>query len=209
MFDLNDRRLYLCTPLRDDLSTFVSDVVRGGVDIVQLREKDAPAAEVLKAALELRRICRDLNVPFIVNDRPDMALDVDADGVHVGQDDVPVADARKLLGPKAIIGLSTHSHAEFDAGLLTSATYLSAGPIVPTPTKPGRAGTGPQFVQYATSRATRPVFLTGGVTPEVVSELASLGVERFVVVRWLTEADDPFRRAQELRRAIDEHVLVR
>ena len=204
VFDISERSLYLCTPLRDDLLSFVFDVVTSGVDIVQLREKDADARVLLAAARELATLCADLGVPFILNDRPDLALECGADGVHVGQDDAPVSLCRRLLGPEAIIGLSTHADEEFDRALGDDVTYLSAGPVEATPTKPGRPGTGVSYVASAAARSRVPVFVTGGVTPESIPVLAARGVHHFVVVRYLTQASRPSEAARALRHAIDE-----
>ncbi len=201
-FDLSKRHLYLCTSIRDDLTAFVSDVVRGGVDIVQLREKTATARAIVSCATELRKVTSDLGVPFIINDRPDIALEVGADGVHVGQDDVDVSLVRKIL-PAAIVGLSTHSSSELEDSLLKDADYISAGPIVPTPTKPGRSGTGIGYVQKASALSPKPVFATGAVQPAAIPELVTHGVRHFVVVRYLTQSDNPYRSALELRTAID------
>ena len=201
---LGDRCLYLCTPDRPDLERFIAACIRGGVDIVQLREKELDARPLLERARLALRVCRGLGVPFIMNDRPDLALEVGADGVHVGQDDAPPSLCRKLLGPDAIIGYSTHATAELDAALDEPVDYLSAGPVVPTPTKPGRAGTGLDYVRYAAERATRPWFVTGGATPETVGDIALAGARRFVVVRWLTESSDPEGAARALRTAIDQ-----
>jgi thiamine-phosphate pyrophosphorylase len=151
----------------------------------------------------LRRLCGDHGVPFILNDRPDLALEAGSDGVHVGQDDAPPVLARRILGPTAIIGLSTHSPADLDGALTEPVDYLSAGPVVATPTKPGRPGTGEGYAALATERSPWPVFVTGGGTPETVPGLAEAGVRHFVVVRWLTEAGDPEKAARALRQAID------
>jgi thiamine-phosphate pyrophosphorylase len=142
-------------------------------------------------------------VPFIVNDSPELALDADADGVHVGQEDVSVAACRMLLGPDAIVGLSTHSDQEFEDALSHDATYFSAGPIVETPTKLGRAGTGVDYAVRSQGRTDKPVFVTGGVNANTVGELVSAGLRHFVVVRALTEANDPGASAKELRTALD------
>ena len=200
------RRLYLCTPLRDDLPTFVAEAIAGGVDIVQLREKHADAATILSAARVLNAICEDVDVPFILNDRPDLALELGCSGVHVGQDDAPVSLCRQILGPDAIVGLSTHAPHELEVGMTTSATYLSAGPIEATPTKPGRAGTGRGYAVSATRLAEVPVFVTGGVSAETIPSRVAAGLEHFVVVRALTEATDPRRAAAELRDAIDRTI---
>jgi thiamine-phosphate pyrophosphorylase len=200
---LGARRLYLCTPARPDLERFLEACITGGVDIVQLRDKQLEARPLLEVARRVRRVCHDHGVPFILNDRPDLALEVEADGVHVGQDDAPPTLARRLLGPDAIVGLSTHTPAELDATHHAPVDYVSAGPVSPTPTKPGRRGTGVGYIAHAAAHSVHPFFVTGGVSPESVRELLSVGARRFVVVRWLTEARDPRVAARVLRDAID------
>ena len=153
-----------------------------------------------------RDVCRDHAVPFVLNDRPDLALEVGADGVHVGQDDAPPSLARRIMGPHALVGLSTHDRGQLEASLEDPIDYISAGPVTPTPTKPGRPGTGLGYVSWASELSARPVFVTGGVTPETVREMVDAGGRRFVVVRYLTEADDPEGRARTLRRAIDAAI---
>jgi thiamine-phosphate pyrophosphorylase len=199
---LGDRCLYLCTADRPDLAEFLAACIRGGVDIVQLRDKVLDARPLLARAAVARAVCHDHGVPFILNDRPDLALECGADGVHVGQDDAPPALARRLLGPDAIVGFSTHAPAELDAAATEPVDYLSAGPVEPTPTKPGRPGVGIGYVSYAARQSAHPFFVTGGVTPETVPAMAAAGATRFVVVRWLTEAADPEAAARELRAAI-------
>jgi thiamine-phosphate pyrophosphorylase len=203
---VGDRRLYLCTADRLDLAAFLTACIEGGVDIVQLRDKQLDARPLLARAALARDVCHAHGVPFILNDRPDLALEAGADGVHVGQDDAPPALARRLLGPDAIVGFSTHAPVELDAAAGEPADYLSAGPVSPTPTKPGRAGTGLEYLTYAATHASRPWFVTGGVTPETVPAMVAAGARRFVVVRYLTEADDPGRAARSLRDAIDTAV---
>jgi thiamine-phosphate pyrophosphorylase len=203
---LGVRCLYLCTPVRPDLEAFVAACVDGGVDVVQLREKHLDDRQLVERARRVARVCADLGVPFIVNDRPDLALECGADGVHVGQDDPPPARARRTLGPDALVGLSTHTPAQLEASKNEPVDYVSAGPVNPTPTKPGRPGTGVAYAGFATRHAGRPVFVTGGVTPESIPELAAAGAMRFVVVRYLTEAADPRAAAIALRQAIAEHV---
>jgi len=203
VLELKSRNLYLCVAHRDDMVTFLPAVLRGGVDVVQLREKDLPD-ELRRATARLMvPICRDFAVPFIMNDSPELALEVEADGVHVGQDDVSVARCRDLLGPDAIIGLSTHSSEEFDGALSQDASYFSAGPIVATPTKPGRSGTGVDYAVACQRRSDRPVFVTGGVTDQNVAELVTAGLRHFVVVRYLAQAPDPEAAARALREALD------
>ncbi|MDP8976082.1 MAG: thiamine phosphate synthase [Actinomycetota bacterium] len=197
------RRLYLCTPDRSDLSSFLAACIRGGVDVIQLRDKALEARTVVERARLAMSVCRDHDVPFILNDRPDLALEVGADGVHVGQDDAPPTLARRILGPDAIVGLSTHTPAELDASAVEPVDYVSTGPVEPTPTKPGRPGAGLGYLTYAARNAAHPFFVTGGVTPGTVDPMVAAGARRFVVVRWLTEAADPEANARELSRVID------
>ncbi len=202
MPDLGNRRLYLCVGWREDMAGFLASALRGGVDVVQLREKDRPLETLAPLARDMAAICRDAGVPFIVNDSPELAREWGADGVHVGQDDVSVAHCREVLGERAIVGLSTHAPEEFAAGLAQAATYLSAGPINPTPTKPGRPGTGLDYAVACERASDRPVFVTGGVTADNIGSLVSAGLRRFVVVRALTEASDPEREARRISRAL-------
>jgi thiamine-phosphate pyrophosphorylase len=204
-----DASLYLCTADRPDLESFLAACIRGGVDIVQLRDKSLDARPLLARARLALGVCRDLGVPFVLNDRPDLALDVGADGVHVGQDDAPPSLARRLLGPDAIVGYSTHAPAELDAALDEPVDYVSVGPVAATPTKPGRPGTGLDYVRYAAQTATVPWFVTGGAAPDTVAAMAAAGARRFVAVRWLTESTDPEGAARALRRAIDAQSEVR
>ena len=162
---IGDRRLYLCTPDRPGLADFVTACIAGGVDIVQLRDKQLEAKPLLERARLVGAVCAEAGVPFILNDRPDLALEVGADGVHVGQEDAPVGLARRILGPDAIVGLSTHGPDDLERAVAADVTYISAGPVEPTPTKPGRPGTGLAYLRLAVERAPVPVFVTGGVTP--------------------------------------------
>ena len=203
MSALDHRHLYLCVAHRDDLATFLPAVLRGGVDVVQLREKVLDDESRIADARTMMPICRDFGVPFIMNDSPELAVEVGADGVHVGQEDASVAHCRALLGHDAIVGLSTHSRDEFDDALNQSATYFSAGPIAATPTKPGRVGTGVTYAVTSQARSDRPVFVTGGVNAENIAELVAAGLRHFVVVRALTEASDPESAARRIRSQLD------
>ena len=206
---LAGRRLYLCTPDRPDLLAFVTACVDGGVDVVQLRDKDQEAGPLLERATVLCARCRELGVPFIVNDRPDLALGCGADGVHVGQDDIPAELARRILGPDAVIGLSTHDPAQLAASVGAPVDYVSAGPVQATPTKPGRPGVGLGYVTRAVAGAGRPVFVTGGANPMTVAAIVAAGADRVVAVRWLTEAADPEGAARALRTALDQALAGR
>jgi thiamine-phosphate pyrophosphorylase len=195
-------RLYLVCDAQPD--EFVRAALDGGVDLVQLRCKDASDAEVARAAARFKAVCSEHGALFIVNDRPDLALAADADGVHVGQDDAPVAEARRLLGEERIVGLSTHSPAQVDAAREQPVDYIAVGPVHETPTKPGRPAVGLELVRYAAAKATVPFFAIGGINPDNVDAVASAGAERIVVVRALTQAHDPGDVAQRLRAAVSE-----
>ncbi|MDA8398155.1 MAG: thiamine phosphate synthase [Actinomycetota bacterium] len=207
-FSMAERRLYLCIGLRPDLEDTVRAAVAGGVDVVQLREKVAEAAPIMRAAERLKEICARAGVPFFVNDRVDLAYAVGADGVHLGQGDIPPATAREMLGDDVLIGRSTHAPQELLAALSEPVDYLSAGPVEATPTKPGRQGTGLDYLRFATARSTLPVFVTGGVTPDRVALLVDAGASHFVVVRYVADAPDPEKAARALRTAIDREIRV-
>ena len=204
--DLARRRLYLCTPDRPDLERFVEACLQGGVDVVQLRDKELDEDRLVDRARALGAVCAAHGVPFVVNDHPDLAVEAGAAGVHVGQDDVPAKVARAVVGSDRLVGLSTHHPDELEAATGEPVDYLSAGPVVPTPTKPGRPGTGLDYVRLATRRSPVPVWITGGVTPTAVPDLVAAGARHFVVVRWLTGSDDPERAARALRTAIDDAI---
>ncbi|HEX3542586.1 MAG TPA: thiamine phosphate synthase [Acidimicrobiales bacterium] len=203
MADLAGRRLYLCTEDRADLASFLAACIRGGVDVVQLRDKELEALPLLRRAEVAIDVCRQFGVPFILNDRPDLALACRADGVHVGQDDAPPWLAREILGPGALVGRSTHAPAELRAAAGEPVDYLSAGPVNPTPTKPGRPGTGLGYLELVRREAALPWFVTGGVTPQTVAAMMAAGARRFVAVRYLTAAADPEAQARRLVDAID------
>jgi thiamine-phosphate pyrophosphorylase len=206
MPSLDGRRLYLCTPDRPDLARFVEQCIAGGVDVVQLRERQLPDRRLVGRAAMLAEVCAEAGVPFIVNDRPDVAVAAGADGVHVGQDDLPAAVARRIVGEGRIVGLSTHSPAELDASTGEPVDYVSAGPVVPTPTKPGRPGVGLGYLGYAVAHAGRPVWVTGGASPATVGDMVAAGARHVVVVRWLTESAHPEAAARELRSALDAAI---
>jgi thiamine-phosphate pyrophosphorylase len=209
---LHTRRLYLCTADRPDLEPFLAACISGGVDIVQLREKELDDRALVERGRLARAVCADHGVPFILNDRPDLVAEMGADGVHVGQDDMAPVATRSVVGPDALVGLSSHATRELDTALggpdgpPAPIDYISAGPVSATPTKPGRPGTGLGYVGEAVARAPWPVWITGGVAPDTVGAMLDAGARHFVVVRWLTEAADPAAHAHDLRRAIDEGI---
>ncbi len=200
---LRGARLYLCTADRPDLAQFVTAVCEAGVDIVQLRDKELADQALLERAAVARDAAHAAGALFVLNDRPDLAAACEADGVHVGQDDVPAEVARKIVGPDTLVGLSTHAPEELAASASEPVDYISAGPVEPTPTKPGRPGTGLDYIRLAADRSLHPFFVTGGVSPATLPAIAAAGATRFVVVRALTEAADPAAVAKELRRILD------
>jgi thiamine-phosphate pyrophosphorylase len=191
-----DARLYLITGARPDLESFLEAAVRGGVDLVQLREKALADGELLPVLEEARSITRRLGVPLVVNDRPDLAVLVGADYVHLGQDDLPAAAARRFGIP---VGLSTHSPAELDRA---EADYVGVGPVHATPTKEGRPAVGLELVRYAAEHARVPWFAIGGIDAGNVADVVAAGATRVAVVRAIGDADDPERAAAELRAAL-------
>jgi thiamine-phosphate pyrophosphorylase len=191
-----DERLYLIAPARDDLAEFLEAAVRGGVDIVQIREKALADADLLPRLELAREITRKLRVPLVVNDRPDLARLCEADFVHVGQDDLPVAAARRL---DVAVGQSTHAPQEIDAA---EADYIGVGPVFATPTKEGRPAVGLELVRYAATHAHQPWFAIGGIDETNVAEVVAAGATRIAVVRAIGDAPDPERAARQLRRAL-------
>jgi thiamine-phosphate pyrophosphorylase len=182
------------------------EALAGGVDMVQLREKALADEAILRAAAQFRRACDDHGALFWLNDRPDLALRCEADGVHLGQEDMPVAEARALVGPDVLIGLSTHAEGQFDAGVESEADELSVGPVYETPTKEGRPAAGPEYVRYAAARAgvTKPWFAIGGIDLGNVRDVLAAGAERIIVVRAIRDAADPRAAAAALRAALEE-----
>jgi thiamine-phosphate pyrophosphorylase len=200
MTDLRERlaaaRLYLCTDgrrARGDLVPFLDAALSGGVDIVQLREKGLEAGEELRLLSVFADACRRHGSLLAVNDRADVALAAGADVLHLGQDDLPVPVARQILGPGPLIGRSSHSPAQSSvAAGEEGVDYFCAGPLWTTPTKPGRPATGLELLSSVVSLgASRPWFAIGGISLARLDSVLSAGATRVVVVRAITEADDP------------------
>jgi thiamine-phosphate pyrophosphorylase len=199
-------RLYLITDARPALKPFelfLEAAVGGGVDMVQLRDRELDDAELLRVAIRGAAVCSRLGVPFIVNDRADIAVLAGADGVHLGQSDVPPSAARRIVGPGAIIGLSTHSPEQIDAAEREPADYIGVGPIHATPTKPGRPAVGPALVRYAAAHYSRPFFAIGGLEPSNVAEVVAAGGRSVSVLRWISQAHDPQSAARAMVAALD------
>jgi thiamine-phosphate pyrophosphorylase len=201
---LRTARLYLCCEARprgEDPEPLLAAALRGGVDIVQLREKSLPRREIELAAQTFRRLCDNHSALFIVNDDPDLARACDADGVHVGQDDLAAAEARALLGPDAIIGLSTHSEEQIAAAAEAPVDYISVGPIWETPTKQGRPAVGLELISHAAANPPHPFFAIGGIDSSNASAVIEAGARRLCVVRAVRDATDPAAAAEGLRAA--------
>jgi thiamine-phosphate pyrophosphorylase len=190
---LSKARLYLVC---DASFGGVAEAVRGGVDIVQLRERTLDDWALLEAARRMRAEAHAAGALFLVNDRPDVALLARADGVHVGQDDLPPAAVRELVGLDLLVGLSTHAPAEIDAA--ADVDYIGVGPVHATPTKPGRPAVGLDLVRYAVKNAAAPWFAIGGVDADTAPAVVGAGATRLAVVRAICEAPDPGAAASRL-----------
>lgn len=195
---LHDARLYYICGI-DRLST-VEPALRGGVDIFQLREKHASDDDLLRAAQTARRLCDEHGALFVVNDRPDIAVASGADGVHLGQDDMAVEDARAIVGPELLIGRSTHSPEQVDSA--AGADYIGVGPVHATPTKLGRPAVGVDLVRYAAANARVPFFAIGGLDATTLPNVVRAGATRAAIVRAISEAADPEAAARALRTAL-------
>ncbi|MEU7199085.1 thiamine phosphate synthase [Streptomyces sp. NPDC045470] len=204
---LSDARLYLCTDARKrqgDLVPFLDAVLTSGVDIVQLRDKGMEAAEELAHLKTFADACRRHGKLLAVNDRADVAHAIGSDVLHLGQGDLPVPAARAVLGDDVLIGRSTHAEAEVDAALAEPGVdYFCTGPCWPTPTKPGRHAPGLDLVRYAAvRRPERPWFAIGGIDASNLDQVLDAGARRVVVVRAITEAEDPAAAAADLAKRV-------
>lgn len=201
---LDDARLYLVCPRRPQ--AFLEAALRGGVDLVQLRDKQATDAELLAAAPAFRAACDAHGALFVLNDRPDLVTAAHADGVHLGQDDASVEEARATVGEERIVGLSTHSPAQIDAA--AGVDYIACGPVHATPTKPGRPAAGLDVVAHATAHARLPWFAIGGIDETCLPEVVAAGARRIVVVRAIADVADPETAARALRAGLEGRAPV-
>jgi thiamine-phosphate pyrophosphorylase len=202
---LRTARLYFvcdAQPRGGELEPLLRAALAGGVDIVQLREKELPRREIELAALTFRRLCDTYSALFIVNDDPELARACNADGVHVGQDDMSPADARELLGSEAILGLSTHSAEQIAGSAESPVDYISVGPVWETPTKEGRPGVGLELVSHAAGQAPHPFYAIGGIDPSNAGQVVEAGARRLGVVRAIRDAEAPAAAAESLRAAL-------
>ncbi len=212
---LSEARLYLVCdahPGGRALPEVLEAALAGGVDVVQLREKHLSDDALTIVAREAGVICAAAGALLIVNDRPAVALAARADGVHVGQEDMPVAEVRELVGGELLVGLSTHAHAEIDAAgaaghAASPPDYIGVGPVHATPTKPGRPAVGVELVRYAAAHAPRPFFAIGGIDAGNVEDVLAAGATRIAVVRAIAEAADPEAAARDLRETLDGAIV--
>src|SRR5437868_10095216 len=189
---LEQSRLYLVLEARPDgegPSSLLDAALRGGVDVVQLRDKDLPDDELVRASEPFRRACDAYGALFVVNDRPDLVEACGADGVHVGQADASVAEARAAVGPDRIVGLSIETEAQLDA--IAGADYLGVGAVFATPTKTDSVAGGLELVRATAARVTVPWFAIGGIELANVAEVVAAGAPGVAVVRAIRDADDP------------------
>jgi thiamine-phosphate pyrophosphorylase len=195
---IQDAHLYFICGI--DRLAVLEPALRGGIDVFQLRDKHASDDELLRAAETARALCERHGALFVVNDRPDIAVAAGADGVHLGQDDMPIAQAREIVGADVLIGRSTHSPGQVDGA--HGADYIGVGPVHATPTKLGRPAVGLDLVRYAAAHAGVPFFAIGGIDSTNIAMVVAAGATRAAVVRAIGDAANPEATARELRAAL-------
>jgi thiamine-phosphate pyrophosphorylase len=188
---LRRSRLYLVTSPSEDLFAIVEAALQGGLTILQYRDKTADDSERLSHAHKLRQLCHHYGALFIMNDRVDLALAVDADGVHLGQQDIPIALARQILGPQRLIGRSTTNPDEMQRAIAEGADYIGVGPVYETPTKADKPAAGLTYVRYAVENASIPWFAIGGIDMNNLNDVLKCGAERVAVVRAIMQGEQP------------------
>lgn len=209
---LSEARLYVLVgglPTLGDLTWIVGEALAGGAQVIQLREKGLPDREVLSRAREVRILTAQAKARFILNDRPDLARLSGADGVHLGQEDILPRDARRVLGPSALLGVSTHDRQQIERAMLNGAGYLGVGPVFPSGTKDFEALAGLEFVRQAAETTTLPWFAIGGINPENLDTVLEAGARRVAVSGAVVKAERPRMAAQALRERLDEATADR
>lgn len=188
---LAQSHLYLVTAPTEGLLNVVEAALQGGLSLVQYRDKDTADLDRLETAQQLRQLCQQYEALFLINDRIDLALAVDADGVHLGQQDMPIAIARQLLGPQKIIGRSTTNPEEMQRAIQEGADYIGVGPVYETPTKAGKAPVGLEYIRHVAKNVSIPWFAIGGIDVNNVNEVLNAGAQRVAVVRAIVQAEQP------------------
>ena len=206
-FMLEDKKLYLVTnsdkfESEDLFLDAVASALKGGVDILQLREKNMPANKIIELGKKVKLLCAEYGAIFIVNDRVDIAYVLDADGVHLGQDDMDIESARKILGNNAIIGISTHAPEQAQKAVNDGADYIGMGPVFTTPTKPGRPSVGLEYAKWVSENIKIPAFAIGGIDLTNVQDVINAGAKKIAVVRAIINSDSPEKAAQEFLKVL-------
>ncbi len=187
-----------------DLAYIAEEAITGGADIIQLRDKESSAGEILKAGRAIRDLARRKKVPFIVNDRVDIAVALDADGVHLGQDDLPIEAARSILGKERLIGLSTHSLSQALDAQERGADYIGVGPVFSTPTKPDYRAVGIDLIKEVGDKIKIPFVVIGGIDESNIGEVLAAGARRVAVVRAVCDAEDVRSAAKRLKERLKD-----
>lgn len=206
---LGDKYLYLVTnsdnfATEDEFLDAVASALRGGVDILQLREKTMPAKKILELGKKVKQLCSEYGATFIVNDRIDIAAILDADGVHLGQDDLDVQSAREILGEEKIVGVSTHAPEQALKAVADGSDYIGVGPVFATPTKQGRIPVGLDYVKWTSENIDIPAFAIGGIDEENIKEVLSAGAKRVAVVRAIINAKSPQKAAEKFYKSFNK-----
>ena len=204
---LEDKKLYLVTnsdkfETEDLFLDAVASALKGGVDILQLREKNMPANKILELGKKVKLLCAEYGATFIVNDRVDIAYVLEADGVHLGQDDMDVESARKILGNNAIIGISTHAPEQAQKAVNDGADYIGMGPVFTTPTKPGSPSVGLEYAKWVSENIKISAFAIGGIDLTNVQDVINAGAKKIAVVRAIINSDSPEKAAQEFLKVL-------
>ncbi len=186
-----------------DAPRVAAGMIAGGVDILQLRAKEREVEEITQLARELQRVAAAANVPLIINDHPEIAREVGAAGVHVGQDDLSISEVRSIVAPRTFVGRSTHSLAQARAAAAEGADYIGFGPLFATPTKPNYVPIGLGKIKAAHDAVTLPIFCIGGIKLENLAEVIAVGARRVVIVSGLLQASDVAEYARAARRLLN------
>lgn len=212
-FKLSEKRLYLVTNSdnfsnSDDFLDAVASALEGGVDIIQLREKNMSASQIMVLGGKIKQLCALYGAIFIINDRVDIALALEADGVHLGQDDMDVHSARKILGNDFIIGVSTHAPEQAQKAVSDGADYIGVGPVFETPTKAGRKAVGLDYAAWVSKNISIPAFAIGGINLENCESVLDTGISRLAVVRAIINSPSPEKSAKEFLNKLDKKAVV-
>ena len=193
-----------------DVAEVAAAAIRGGADVIQLRDKAATSDEdVMREARRLRQLTRAAGLPLIMNDRVNVAKSVDADGVHLGQDDLPTQEARSVLGPNRLIGRSTHNLEQALAAQSEGADYIGLGPIFPTPTKPDAGSVGTSLIAQVKRRVDIPIVCIGGIDHTTLKDVVAAGADCIAVVRAVCAQPHPDAAAHQLKASLQQFHRLR